>query len=335
MKAPAVGTSSKAMRRPNSKADRHTPDGPPTCTACVSRAPQSSRMRPMRVPNGYSYRPGRSQSPDTEWILVPVDLRRADAGPPGAAVQRDVRRGAEGLDVVDHVVGWPEVAVLDRERRADARRAALAFQRFDQRRLLAADVGAGAEVDLRCRSRSRRGPGSTRPAARSRRRCSTACSGSSRIAVFAAQVDQAVARADHQRGDGHAFEHRVGVAVQQHPVLEGAGLALVGVAHHHMRAARRLRGTGAHLVAGGKPAPPRPRSLERFISSSMASGPRASAAAAPRPACGAGPAARRRAHVVVAPRTSRPAIDATGTGLDQVGQLPRAPRRAGSPPGGG
>ena len=29
---------------------------------------------PMRVPNGYSYRPGRSQSPDTEWILVPVDL---------------------------------------------------------------------------------------------------------------------------------------------------------------------------------------------------------------------------------------------------------------------
>ncbi len=49
MNAPAVGTSSKAMRRPNSNADRHTPDGPPTCTACVSRAPQSSRMRPMRV----------------------------------------------------------------------------------------------------------------------------------------------------------------------------------------------------------------------------------------------------------------------------------------------
>ena len=74
MKAPAVGTSSNAMRRPNSKADRHTPDGPPTCTACVSRAPQSSRMRPMRVPNGYSYKPGRSQSPETEWILVPVDF---------------------------------------------------------------------------------------------------------------------------------------------------------------------------------------------------------------------------------------------------------------------
>ena len=54
MKAPAVGTSSKAMRRPNSKADMHAPEGPPTCTACVSRAPQSSRMRLMRVPNGYS-----------------------------------------------------------------------------------------------------------------------------------------------------------------------------------------------------------------------------------------------------------------------------------------
>ena len=55
----------------------------------------------MRVPNGYSYRPGRSQSPDTEWILVPVDLGVPMAGPPGAALQRDVRRGAEGLDVVD------------------------------------------------------------------------------------------------------------------------------------------------------------------------------------------------------------------------------------------
>ena len=27
----------------------------------------------MGVPSGYSYRPGRAQSPDTEWILVPVD----------------------------------------------------------------------------------------------------------------------------------------------------------------------------------------------------------------------------------------------------------------------
>ncbi len=55
----------------------------------------------MRVPKGYSYRPGRSQSPDTEWIFVPVDLGVPMAGPPGAAVQRDVRGRAEGLDVVD------------------------------------------------------------------------------------------------------------------------------------------------------------------------------------------------------------------------------------------
>ena len=36
MNAPAVGRSSKAMRRSNSRRRRSMPDGPPTCTACVS-----------------------------------------------------------------------------------------------------------------------------------------------------------------------------------------------------------------------------------------------------------------------------------------------------------
>ena len=38
--------------------------------------------------------------------------------------------------------------MLDRERRADARRAALAFERLDQRRLLAAHIGARADVNV-------------------------------------------------------------------------------------------------------------------------------------------------------------------------------------------
>ena len=60
------------------------------------------------------------------------------------------------------------------------------------------------------------------------------------VAVFAAQVDQPAARADQPGGDAHALDHRVGMAREQHAVLEGAGLALVGIAHHHVLAARRL-----------------------------------------------------------------------------------------------
>ena len=54
MNEPAVGTSSKAMRRPNSVSSRQTPDGPETWTACVSTAPQSSSTSRMVTPNGYS-----------------------------------------------------------------------------------------------------------------------------------------------------------------------------------------------------------------------------------------------------------------------------------------
>ena len=106
MKAPAEGRSSNAMRRPNSKAETQTPDGPPTCTAWVSRAPQSSSMRVMLVPNGYSYRPGRSQSPEMEWILVPLDLvvpMAAHQAPPFSAIWLATQKVSTLLTVV----GWP------------------------------------------------------------------------------------------------------------------------------------------------------------------------------------------------------------------------------------
>ena len=57
-----------------------------------------------------------------------------------------MRRVGEGLDVVDQ--RRPVVEALDRgERRLQARVAALALERVEQRGLLAADVGAGAAVD--------------------------------------------------------------------------------------------------------------------------------------------------------------------------------------------
>ena len=54
MKAPALGTSSNAMRRSKPEAGTQVPEGPPTCTAWASRAPQSARICAMGVPIGYS-----------------------------------------------------------------------------------------------------------------------------------------------------------------------------------------------------------------------------------------------------------------------------------------
>src|SRR6185369_15298782 len=71
----------------------------------------------------------------------------ADGGVPLAAVQSDQRRGGEGFDVIDDG-RLVEITVCHRERWPVARRAALAFERLDERRFLAADVGAGPEVDF-------------------------------------------------------------------------------------------------------------------------------------------------------------------------------------------
>src|SRR5262249_14906580 len=74
-------------------------------------------------------------------LLVAPDLEE----PVGAAVD-DVLDAAERLDVVDDR-RRAERARDGGEGRLDARLAALAFDRLDQARLLAADVGAGAAVD--------------------------------------------------------------------------------------------------------------------------------------------------------------------------------------------
>ena len=54
MKAPAVARSSKAMRRSNSRKEMQVPDGPETCTAWASSAPQSMRICRTVTPKGYS-----------------------------------------------------------------------------------------------------------------------------------------------------------------------------------------------------------------------------------------------------------------------------------------
>ncbi len=90
--------------------------------------------------------PGRAQSPQTDRSLVPAELGVPMPRYQSSAVQRDQRRRAEGLDIVDHG-RLLQIAVGDRIRRAVARDAALALERLDQRGFLAADIGAGAEMD--------------------------------------------------------------------------------------------------------------------------------------------------------------------------------------------
>ena len=54
MKAPAVGRSSKAMMRSNSRKEMQVPDGPETCTAWASSAPHSMRICRTVTPKGTS-----------------------------------------------------------------------------------------------------------------------------------------------------------------------------------------------------------------------------------------------------------------------------------------
>ena len=103
--------------------------------------------------------------------LWPGRALRADRRERRPAVEDDRRDVDQGLDVVDRgrLAEQPD---LDRERRLVARLAALALDRFEERGLLAADVGAGAapELDVEARSpdprmsapeqAARRGPGS-------------------------------------------------------------------------------------------------------------------------------------------------------------------------------
>ena len=82
---------------------------------------------------------------DAEQLRAAV-LLGAERREPLRAIGQDRRQVAERLDVVDRGRAVVEPG-HGRERRLDARLRALAFERFDQRRLFAGFVGAGAAVD--------------------------------------------------------------------------------------------------------------------------------------------------------------------------------------------
>ena len=144
-------------------------------------------------------------------------------------------------------------------RAAGWRLAALAFQRLDQGRLLAADVGPRAHADGDVEIESLPAADVVAQQACLAAAASTVSRCGAQIRVFRPQIDDAVARADDPGADGHALEHQVGELGEDHAVLEGARLAFVGIADDV------LAGFSAgqfHFRLVGKPAPPRPFSLE-------------------------------------------------------------------------
>src|SRR5215212_5660873 len=196
--------------------------------------------------------------------LGPGRLLGAHGAEPVDALADDPGHGGDRLDVVDG--GWRPVQALDgRERRAQLGLAALALQRRQQGRLLAADVGPGATVQDHVQVE----PGALDVAAQQPlvvggvdRRLEPAA----RPAALAPQVDEGVAAADGVGGDDHALDQGVRVALEQLHVLEGAGLALVGVDHQVGRLAGPL-GQESPLHAGREPGPapaPQPGVLDQL-----------------------------------------------------------------------
>ena len=167
-----------------------------------------------------------------------------------AAVKGDEAGLGQGFDVV-HDRRPAQVALDDGEGRADARGAALAFERFDERAFFAADIGAGAEVDLDVEVETRLAEDVFAQQAGFAAAGQHGFKLRAQVAVLAAQVDKAFAGAHGPGGEAHAFEDEVGVAVEEDAILEGAGLAFVGVADDDFQFTGGVAGAGP-FDGGGK-----------------------------------------------------------------------------------
>ena len=193
------------------------------------------------MPIGNSYTPGRRQSPETLNSFWPVDFSVPMPLNHLAPLGQNAHDPGERLDVVDDR-RVAEVSGVDGERGAVAGLAALAFERFDQGRLFAADVGPGAHADFDVEVEA------LLPADVLSQQVLLAAAAEdgfqvrAEVGVLRAQVDDALAGADHQGPDGHALEHQVGELGEDDAVFEGAGLAFVGVADDVLAVAGALGG---------------------------------------------------------------------------------------------
>ena len=160
-------------------------------------------------------------------ILVPVLRGAADPGEPGGAALQDRRRDGDRLDIVDRRRAAVEPD-RGRERRLQARLALLAFEAFEEPRLLAADVGAGAAVQVDFEvvagaagvlADEPRGIGLLDRRLKPLRL----------VVELAADIDVGGADPHPDAGQQTALDQLVRIVPQDVAVLAGAGLALVGI----------------------------------------------------------------------------------------------------------
>ena len=154
----------------------------------------------------------------------------AHGGVPVGPAVHDGRQRRQGLHVVDER-GAAIQPGHGRERRLEARLAALALEALEQRGLLAADIGTGTAVH-RDVERPARPEGVGAQPSRGAGLGDGVVQHPGLGLVLAADVDVRALAPHGVRGDGDALDQLEGVVLDDLPVLEGAGLALVGVAHH-------------------------------------------------------------------------------------------------------
>ncbi len=172
-----------------------------------------------------------------------------DGREPLGTFDKDLRDVGIGLDVVEHR-RLAEQALDRREGRADARLAAVAFDRGHERRLFAADERAGAEAQLDVKIKAAAKDVFAQKAVLAR-----LFDGDFQTVdgdgVFGADVNIALAGANGIAGDGHSLDNGVGVAFQHRTVHKGARITLVGVAADIFDRSGGRRGK-LPLFAGGE-----------------------------------------------------------------------------------
>src|SRR5207247_11405614 len=104
------------------------------------------------------------------------------------------------------------------------------LQRREQPRLFAAEVSPCSAMDHDIQIEAAALDVPAEPALRVRfSDCTSEPFG--RLEVLTSNVDVGFVAADRERGDDHAFEQRMRIPLEDVPILEGTGLAFVGVDH--------------------------------------------------------------------------------------------------------
>ena len=147
-----------------------------------------------------------------------------------AAARRNVFDRAQSLNVVDDGGALIKAENRWKVRRLDARIGAFAFQGFDEPRFLAANVGAGAAMQVNFQMITTAQNVFPKEAVFARFLQGVFENGGA-LDEFAANVDIGEADVVCVRRDGHAFQQLMRILVNDLTIFEGARLRLIGVAN--------------------------------------------------------------------------------------------------------